>query len=111
AYAGTTEFIKNYETDSTEMIRSIIGTISWLDYPWTPSQKGNAAINRYYNGFTQQEAQTRRDEVLSATIDDIRALAPLVNDLLDQNTYCVYGNQEIIQANKDLFKSIRTIVK
>lgn len=110
-YAATPEFIRTYETDSTEMTRSIIGSVADLDYPMTPSQKGNRAIGRYYNGLTKERTQKIRDEVLSADEEDIRALAPLVQAVIDQHTYCVYGNQAVIEQNRDLFKSIRTIVK
>ncbi|MBN1951139.1 MAG: insulinase family protein [Bacteroidales bacterium] len=110
-YAAMPEYIRNYETDDTEMVRSIIGTIADLDYPETPSEKGNTAINRYYSGYTKAEAQTIRDEVLNVTVADIRALAPLLQAVIDKNSFCVYGSQAVIEENKELFDSVMTIVE
>ncbi len=111
AYAGAPDFLANYTSDSTEFVRSIIGTISGLESPLTPLNEGLIAINRYYNGYTNERAQQVRDDVLSTTVDDIRSFAPLVEKVLDQNMYCVYGNQKKIEENKDLFNTIETVVR
>lgn len=110
-YKQTPEFIKTYETDRPEMVRSIIGTIADLDYPMPPSVQGDEAISHYYSGRTKEATQKIRDEVLAATVEDIKAMAPLVQAVIDANTYCVYGNQEIIEQEKELFESVRTIVE
>ncbi len=111
AFAGAPEFIANYTSDSLEFVRSIIGTISSLDRPMTPQDEGELAINRYYNGYTNEKAQKVRDEVLSTTIDDIRSFAPLIENVLNQDIYCVYGNQKKVEENKDLFKTVETVVR
>jgi Zn-dependent M16 (insulinase) family peptidase len=110
-FAGTADFIGDFEADSAEMTRFIIGTISLLDIPLTPTQKGNRAIRNYFSSYTIAEQQRIRDEVLSTSLEDIRALEPLLNDLLGQHIYCVYGNQEKIRANKDLFHSVVSITE
>lgn len=110
-FAGTPEFVGKLVADKTEMDKYIIGTISNLDYPITPSQKGTRALSRYFSNYTAIENQHIRDEVLSTTLEDIHALEPLVSDVINQNTYCVYGNQEIVEANKELFHSVSTIIE
>ena len=109
AIKKTGDFVKNYETDSVEFTRSIIGTIADLDYPMTVERKGNVALWRYYSGDTKAEEQQRRDDVLTASIDDIHALAPIVDSIVKQNIYCVYGNQELLEKNKDLFEATYTL--
>ena len=109
-FAGTPNFIKEFEADGDELTQYIIGTIAYLDMPLTPSQKGNEAVSNYFTGFTTSEKQQIRDEVLSTTLRDIHAMEPMVTEVINQNTYCVYGNQEKIQANKTLFNSVISVV-
>ena len=109
-FAGTAEFIHGFEADSGEMTQFIIGTIAGIDSPMTVARKSNTALRNYFTGFTKSEHQKLRDEVLSTTLEDIHALEPLVQEVLDQNTYCVYGNQEKILANKGLFNSVVSIM-
>ena len=108
-FAGTPGFVMDFEADSAEMTQFIIGTISSLDYPMTPDQKGNLAARNYFTNYTAAEHQKIRDEVLATTLEDIHALEPLVTDVINQDAYCVYGNQEKIQANRELFNSVISI--
>ncbi|MCK4747969.1 MAG: hypothetical protein KAT15_13055, partial [Bacteroidales bacterium] len=94
-----------------EMTRFIIGTISGLDVPRTPSQKGNLALRNYLTNYSSTEHQQIRDEVLSTTLEDLHALEPLVTEVIRQDAYCVYGNQEKIQANKQLFDAVIPIAE
>ena len=110
-YKGTANFLRMYETDSTEMLRSIIGTFSSIDRPLTPVQKGDRALTRYYSGAKKEIMQERRSSVLNTTIEDIRAYAPLVEKVMHENIYCVYGNQQLILENKELFKTTRTVIE
>ena len=105
-YAATPEFLQSFEADQTAMERFIIGTISGLDRPLTPSQRGERAVLRYFQKTTREEIQAERAAVLSTTAEDIRAMAPLVEGLLKESAYCVYGNEQKLEGQKDLFKSL-----
>ena len=47
--------------------------------------------------------------MLRATVEDIRALADIVQAVLDTGALCVLGNEEKIEAAKDLFKETRNL--
>ncbi len=110
-YDATPEYLTGFEADETAMTRYIIGTISGMDQPMTPSQKGSTAVRYYFEKTTAARLQQDRDEVLATTADDIRAMAPMVKEILDQDVYCVFGNEAILKQNKDLFKSLVTLQK
>ncbi|HOG19795.1 MAG TPA: hypothetical protein PKW37_05085, partial [Salinivirgaceae bacterium] len=57
------------------------------------------------------ERQADRDAVLSTTAEDIRAFSKMVDDILKQNNICVYGGEEKIKANKDLFGGFINVEK
>ena len=84
----------------------IIGTISEMDSPLTPSQKGDQAVSMFFSRRTADEVQKDRDAVLSVTPEDIRGYSALVREVLDQNAFCVYGNAGRLTADKALFSSL-----
>ncbi len=102
-YSATPEYLRTFEADEKTMTRYIIGTVSRMDDPLTPSQKGNLAVRRYFEKISKDDIQKERNAVLSTTIKDIKNFEKLVSDILAQDAFCVYGNEDKIQLNKDLF--------
>jgi len=102
-FDATPEFLKSFAADETTMTRFIIGTIARMDKPKTPSEKGRVAFRRYFENTDHEYVQQERDAVLSTTPEDIRKLEKLVAEVLQQNTYCVYGNEAKIRENKEQF--------
>ena len=87
----------------------MIGTISELDTPLTPSIKGARAMSAYLSGVTEEMLQQERDEILKATQEDIRSLAPLIEELLKTNALCVIGNEEKVKAQTGMFGCVENL--
>ncbi|MFT3737290.1 MAG: hypothetical protein QM786_00870 [Breznakibacter sp.] len=105
-YKATPAYLDSLKLDEKALTRFIIGTIANIDQPMTPSQKGERAFTYYFSGTTKQLKQTERDEILSTTLDDLKAFKPMIEGILEQNTYCVYGNDEKLKSNQNLFDSL-----
>jgi Zn-dependent M16 (insulinase) family peptidase len=105
-FKGTVNYLAKFEADSSDMIRYIIGTIANLDFPLTPSEKGEQAFRWYFEDANYEEIQQDRDAVLATTAADIRDMSNEIAKVLDQQVICVYGNDEKIKTNKTLFKSL-----
>ncbi len=110
-YDASPGFLDGFTADEKTMTRFIIGTISRLDRPLTPSQQGNLAFRRYLENTTKSYIQEERDAVLATTPEDIKSYKKMVSDILEQNVYCVYGNEEKISSQKDLFKRLVKLSK
>ncbi len=110
-FKNTPEFLQNFKPEKDLMTRFIIGTISNMDRPLTPSGEGDQAVSWYLENVTRKDIQTERDNVLKTTPEDIQNMKSFVQDILKQNIYCVYGNEEIIKAQKDLFGEIIKLEK
>ena len=50
-----------------------------------------------------------REEILTADQEDIRALAGVVQALLNADMLCVIGGEDKIEAAKELFMEIKTL--
>lgn len=108
-YEGIVEYLKNFDVDDRDMTKYVIGTISDMDVPYPPSTKGSRGLSAYLSGVDDAMMQQERDEILNATKEDIRALAPIVKAVLSTGSLCVIGNEEKIEANKAMFHEIETL--
>jgi presequence protease len=110
-YDATPGFLENFSAGETAMTRFIIGTIARLDQPKTTSQKGKIAMQCCFEKTTHDMLRKERQEILSTTVEDIRKMKTMVEDILAQNTWCVYGNEAKIRENRDLFSELIVIDK
>ncbi len=108
-YDKTPEYLSNFEADNKAMTRFIIGTISRLDQPMNVSAKGELAFRRYFEKTTPEYKEAERKAVLTTTPDDIKSMSKLVEDILKQNDICVYGNEQKVKENKNLFENLVNI--
>ncbi|MBR5636149.1 MAG: insulinase family protein, partial [Pseudobutyrivibrio sp.] len=108
-FEETGEYLRNFDADERDMTKYIIGTVSGMDTPLTPSQRGLRGLNCYLSGITYEDIQKNRDQVLDATVEDIRALAAPVDAAMAQRHVCVVGNEDVITENSNLFDSIESL--
>jgi len=108
-YKATVDYLSKFSADSTAMTRYIIGTIAGLDYPLTPSQRGETAFRWFMELTNPEDIQHERDDVLATSAADIRNMKDDIAEILNQNVFCVYGNDEKLKSNKTLFKDLVVI--
>ncbi|MBZ9637285.1 insulinase family protein [Clostridium sp. FP1] len=111
AYDGICDYIGSFEASEREMTKYIIGTISELDSPLTPSMKGERATAYYIRGISEEQRQMERDEVLSTKSEDIKSFKSLLDDIIKENCFCVLGNENKLKDNKDIFTSLVNVFK
>jgi len=110
-YEKAADYVRNFTADERDMTKYIIGTISGIDTPRTPSTKGNVSMGAYLSGTTEEDIQKQRDEILNVTKEDICALADIVKAVIDAGNICVIGNEKKIEENRDMFLEVKTLIK
>ena len=108
-FEGTVEYVSTFNVDERDMTKYIIGTISSVDTPLNPSAKGARSLSAYLSGVSELDLQRERDQILSATVEDIRDLKDIVKAVLDAKQICVIGNEGKIEAAKELFKNVMNL--
>ena len=109
-YEKAIEYVENFDASRREMDKYIIGTISNLSQPMTVSMKGALTLDMYLNQITDADMQKIREEVLETTAADIRRLAEPLREALTAGHLCVYGNEEKIRKNAELFDRLQELV-
>lgn len=108
-YDGIVDYVKNYTANEREMTKAVIGAISELDTPLTPLSAGLLALSAYYTGVSDEDLQRERNEILNCKVEDIRALAPLLEAVLSDGAKTAVGNAGLILANKEAFTEVEAL--
>ena len=91
------------------MTKFIIGTVSDLDTPLNPSAVGARSFAAYMQGITEEMIQKERDEVLSTDLEKLRSMSKYIEAFIEDDYFCVLGNEEKIEKNKNMFLNIETL--
>ena len=70
------------------------------------AQKGRVAISRFLIGRKYEDIQREREEILNTTAEDIRSFAQKLKEFKQNGYICVYGGEDKVNENADLFKKI-----
>ena len=108
-YEGIVEYLETFEADRREMDKYIIGTMSTLDQPMTPSTKGERSMSLYMANLTEDILIKERNEILDADAKDIKALAPYMKAILKSELFCVIGSEEKIKEAASMFQEVKSL--
>ena len=92
-YMGCGDFLRQFCRGNPDLTGAIIGTVSDASPLLTPRMRGQAADQHYWEGLTYETRCRRRRELLSATAEDILALAEPLDRALENSAVCVVGGQ------------------
>lgn len=108
-FEGAAEYIRNFDVSDRDMLKFIIGTIGEKDTPMNPADKGSRSFTAYLTHLTYEQLKKNREEIIGATVESIRALAPLIEAGISQDYLCVVGNQKTISDEASMFDAIEPL--
>ncbi|MCL1827153.1 MAG: insulinase family protein, partial [Candidatus Cloacimonetes bacterium] len=111
AYDGTVQYLKDMDISDFEMTKYIIGTIRNFDQPKTASGKSAAEDRYYFKNTTQKDVQKQRDEILATDVPALKSYLEMVERVMKEDCYCVFGSSNKINEEKELFTEIITVLK
>ena len=104
------DYLRNFDDDDRTILQYIIGAVSDLDTPKTPSGKGAYGLTAYLCKAKMENIQRNRDELLGTTKETIRSLADYVDAFMKDECLCVIGTNDKIDEEKDLFDNVEQLV-
>lgn len=103
-------FIKDVNFSLDDMEKFVIGAVGQLDRPLSPQGKGKIAVRNYICGITNEDMQREKDELLSTTLEDVKAFADMIKKGMEENHCCVVGNEVKINDNKEIFDKVTVLL-
>ncbi len=110
-YGQMADFIESLTLSQESIDKYIIGAISRQDAALTPHMKGRTATADYISGISFEEIQQEREDILGTHLADLKAYAPVLRKLMDDNYVCVLGNDTKVKEHKDLFNHVVPLKK
>jgi Zn-dependent M16 (insulinase) family peptidase len=96
AYDGASAFLSQ-SIGEAEIKSSIIGVIGSIDSYMLPDAKGFTSLLRHLSGNSDELRQKRREEVLSASLKDFRALGEALGEVAQSGHVVVLGSDTAIE--------------
>lgn len=87
-YGTVADFIRSFNPDDRTVLKLIIGTIGGMTRPLSPSSKGARALAKLLEGTTYEMLKEVRKAIINTTAEDIRALAPIFEQLTENSSVC-----------------------
>lgn len=108
-YKEVVDFVESLELSERENLQYLIGTISQMDFPFTPATEGKTGQIYYLMNVEEAEIQQARDELFMTDNQILRSFAPMLKACLEQDEYCVFGNAQSIDTAQTPFKERTTV--
>ncbi len=105
-FASAGAWLAAFEPTKTEMDGYVVSTVASLDAPVKAREMLRRQDADFLAGFTPEARRAIRQQVIEASPKSVRALAPFISSIAEQDMRCVFGNSEIIATAKATFKCI-----
>ena len=110
-YENIIDYIDSFNPNDEELTKYIIGAIGMLDEPLSPKTKGDVSLLNYIKNISYEDLKQERNEVLNVTLEDIKALKPLIEEVLNQKIICTIGSESKVEQDKHLFNNVENLFK
>jgi presequence protease len=109
-YKGAGDFLRDVEISGEEVTKGIIGAIGDMDAYQLPDAQGHSALERYIAHVTDEQRQSRREQILATTPADFRAFADVIDAVNQQGAVAVLGSAQALEAAAEEIEGL-TITK
>lgn len=109
AYQGLADYLANLDLSQDDLTTYLIGALAGLDQPMSFPTAANTAKICYDRGISLDRLQLERDQLLSATSDQVKASAELLGQALAENIRCCLGSRTQLDQDARLFAKIKEL--
>ena len=105
-YKKTVEYLNNLDMDERQVRQFVIGAMSKIKKPKMPYSKGITEIFNELSGLYPETSERNRQQLIDTTLEDLKALAPLIEKWLNNSSCTVIGSEQAIKESKSDFDSV-----
>ena len=102
ADSGAADFLRAFAAQGEELDQYIISALNEMNPLLSPRDKGSLADGRYMNGYTREEAERIRRQILHATPADLVRCADWLKAFSREGAVCVVAHQDALKECKGL---------
>lgn len=98
-YENVISYIDSFNPTEEDLTKYVIGAIGEVDFPYPPRTLGSKSFTYYLQGVTEKDLMLSRQQIVNVTLEDIKALKPLIEKALSDHALCVIGNENKIDSS------------
>ena len=110
-YKNISNYLNEFNPDIDKLTSLKIGAMGNLQLVLHPRDMAENARVAYLRGLTYEERKKTREELINATLDDIKKEFDIFKNVNKEYVITTIGNKEEIEKNKSLYKNIRNLEK
>lgn len=110
AYKKISEYVRTLDITDRQLRQYIAGTMNKLDTPLSQEGEGMSRLRLDMSGITHDELLRIRRQVIDTSLEDIRGLAPLIEEFIKDADAVVLGGGEMLDKNGALFDITENIL-
>lgn len=103
-FARAADYLAAVEIGGAELTRAVIGTIGNVDRYLLPDARGFTALVHYLTGYSYEERQIMRDQILATGPEDFKALAAALAAAQALSIACALASAQTIEALPSAFR-------
>ena len=107
-YNGSGAWLAAFDPSEAELRGYIISAVAGYDAPLKPRALAQRQDNHYFASLPADYRARLRAEMLSTTIEDLRARGTALEGLKEHEVVCIFGGKEQIETS-DLDLKITTL--
>lgn len=96
AYRGAGDYLE--QAADIDLEQMIIGAIASTEPLLSPAAAIRIEDTRRFRGISYESRAKAREKILKMTVEDLRALAPVIREAMSKAAVCIVANQETINA-------------
>lgn len=106
---GIAGYIKKLKLSDKELTKYIIGAIRYYDSPKTPFEKSCLKDLYHFTNRKQDDIQKDRELILDVTPTKLKKYTTMLENVMNQDCYCVFGSEAKIKENNKLFTKVISV--
>lgn len=110
-YDGMGDFVRGLDLSERDLADFIIGTMNSFDPHLSPLGLANLDMSRYLTGTDLDYLKTLKDQALTTDLKSLKDRADLLDSLMEKDFLALIGNEEAVKENKELFGSVKPLIK
>lgn len=101
-YQSASAFLRSFVSEGESLDKYVISTLNDLNPLLSPREKGALADNRFFSGYSREEAEKLRKEILYATPEDLLRLAGILDFFAEKSAVCVVAPGSLLDQCEGL---------
>ena len=111
AYKGVGHAVRDLHLTQEEVDQFILGAVTRYQYPYAAKNVNEITLKRYFKGVTVEDCHRELKELLATTPEQVEMIAERIDRMLSEAQVVVYGNQDKLEKNRQVFDRIRPLKK